>query len=293
MLLTPPGPMLTVRGPALFGPDRGREMSRQVYDRNFGGSAADNYERYFVPAIGAPLAADLVDAAALRPGERVLDVACGTGVVARLAAERVGDAGRVVGSDVNPAMLDVARSATPSASIGWHEANAESMPQADETFDVILCQMGLQFVPNKLAALREMRRVLVPGGRIVLNLPGPAPAPMSAFADALARHVNAEAASFVHLVFSLHDPGELRDMVGTAGFRDIDCRCTMKVLSVPPPEQFMWQYVHSTPMAGILAELDEQRRETLEHDVCAQWQEYCADGAMRLEVGMTTVIGRK
>lgn len=269
-------------------------MSRQVYDTQFRGSAADNYERYFVPAIGAPLAADLVDAAALRSGERVLDVACGTGVVTRLAAERVGDAGRVAGSDVNPAMLEVARSTAPAgASIEWHEADAESLPHADEGFDAVLCQMGLQFVSNKLAALREMRRVLVPDGRLVLNVPGPAPEPMSVFADALARHVTAEVASFIHLVFSLHEPGELRDMMRKADFRDIDVQRATKVLRVPPPEQFVWQYVHSTPMAGVFAELDEQRRAALERDVCKQWRAHCTDGAMTLEVGMTTAIGKK
>ncbi len=268
-------------------------MSREVYGDRFGGSAADNYERYFVPAIGAPLAADLVDAAALRPGERVLDVACGTGVVTRLAAERVGEHGRVAGSDVNPAMLDVARASRPEAQIEWHEASAESMPHADESFDVVLCQMGLQFVANKLAALREMRRVLVVGGRAVLNVPGPAPAPMSAFADALARRVTPEIASFVHLVFSLHDADELRDMMGSAGFRDVDVRQATKALRVPPPEQFMWQYVHSTPMAAAIAELDEQRRAALEGDVTAQWQAHRADGGMALDVGMTTVIGTK
>jgi SAM-dependent methyltransferase len=206
----------------------------------------------------------------------------------------MGDSGRVAGSDVNPAMLEVARStAPPGASIEWHEANAESLPHADESFDVVLCQMGLQFVPNRLAALREMRRVLVPGGRAVLNVPGPTPDPMAVFADALARHVTPDVASFMHLVFSLHEPGELRGMMDEAGFRDIDVQRATKTLRVPPPEQFLWQYVHSTPMAGALAEIDEGRRAALERDVCTQWEAYCADDAMILEVGMTTAIGRK
>lgn len=268
-------------------------MSREVYDTRFSGNEAENYERYFVPAIGAPLAADLVDAAALRPGERVLDVACGTGVVTRLAAERVGNDGRVAGSDVNPAMLDVARAVRTEPSIEWHQANVESMPHADESFDVVLCQMGLQFVPNKLAALREMHRVLAAGGRVVFNVPGPTPRLMSEFAEALARQVNPEAASFVHLVFSLNDPNELRDMMGSAGFRDVDVRRATKALRVPPPEEFMWQYIHSTPMAAVIAGLDEQRQEALERDVSEQWQSHRVDGGMALEVDMTTVIGRK
>jgi ubiquinone/menaquinone biosynthesis C-methylase UbiE len=268
-------------------------MSRQVYADEFGGSAADNYERYFVPAIGAPLAADLIDAAELRPGERVLDVACGTGVVTRLAVKRVGESGRVAGSDVNPAMLEAARSAAQGASIEWAEASAESMPYADESFDVVLCQMGLQFMANKLAALREMRRVLVPGGRVVLNVPGPTPAPMDAFAEALGRHVAAEASSFVHLVFSLNDPAELRDLMDGAGFRDVEVRRTKKDLLVPPAEQFMWQYIHSTPMAAVLAKLDDSAREAFERDLCEHWQAFAKNGGMELQVGMTTAIGRR
>ena len=267
-------------------------MASQVYGSEFDANPARNYECCFVPAIGAPLAADLVDAAALRRGERVLDVACGTGVVARLAAERVRDVGRVAGADINPAMLEVARSEVPGSPIEWHEANAESLPHADETFDVVLCQMGLQFIEDKAKALREMRRVLVPGGRLVLNVPGPAPGPMAALGEALARHATAEAASFVTLVFSLYEPDELRDMVAAAGFREVEVQRTTKALRVAPPEEFIWQYACSTPIAGVLAGLDERRRAALERDVGAQCRSYCTDGAMTLEVGMTTAIGR-
>jgi len=269
-------------------------MIRSVYDERFGGSAAERYERFFVPAIGAPLAADLIETAALRPGQRVLDVACGTGIVTRLAAERLGDSGQLVGTDVNPGMLEVARSVADGTPIEWREANAESLPLEDESFDVVLCQMGLQFIPNRLAASREMRRVLASGGHVVLNLPGPAPEPMAIFADALARHVDPKVASFLNLVFSLYEPHEVHEIMESAGFREIDVRRATKRLRVPPPEQFMWQYIQSTPMAGVFAELDKERRSALERDVCTQWQEHCSDdGAMRLEVPMTTAIGRR
>src|SRR5213594_3722286 len=124
--------------------------------KQYGGNAAENYERYFVPTIGTPFATALLDAAGLHRGERVLDVACGTGVVTRLAAERVGPDGALGGLDINPAMLAVARSVSSSgAPIEWHEASAESLPLADGSFDVVLSSLGLQFVSDKLSALGE------------------------------------------------------------------------------------------------------------------------------------------
>ena len=111
-------------------------MAEQHFGTAYGGNLPANYERFFVPAIGAPLATDLIRLAALRPGERVLDVACGTGVVARLASQQVGDTGTVTGLDVNPGMLAVARSATPpDMPIDWHEASAEAMSLPDASFD--------------------------------------------------------------------------------------------------------------------------------------------------------------
>ena len=115
----------------------------------YGGTAAENYERYFVPAIGGPLATDLTEVAALDAGERALDVACGTGIVARLAAERVGPTGSVDGLDVNPGMLAVARSvAPPGAAIEWHQSDAQALPFPEDAYDAALCQMGLQFLPT-------------------------------------------------------------------------------------------------------------------------------------------------
>lgn len=263
-------------------------------NKSFGGSAPENYERYFVPAIGAPVARDLVEVAALRSGERVLDVACGTGVVTRLAAERVGDAGSVAGSDIHPGMLAVARaSAPPDASITWYETAAEAMPLADGAYDVVLCQMGLQFFSNKPAALREMARVLAPGGRVVLNVPGPTPEPFSILADALARHVAPQVASFVHAVFSLNDAAELRRLLDDAGFRDVDVQAARRTLRLPPPEEFLWQYLHSTPLAEPVGKLDARARDTLERDVCERWRSHVVDGALSVSVRMLTATARK
>ena len=108
-------------------------MSQQMDWTGYGGSAAEIYERHMVPAIFGPWAEDLVACAAPQPGERVLDVACGTGVVARLVAERVGPAGQVVGLDLTPGMLTVARALPPpqGSMIEWREGNASAIPLAD------------------------------------------------------------------------------------------------------------------------------------------------------------------
>ena len=269
-------------------------MTQAVADRIEANSPAENYERFFVPAIGAPMAEDLVGAAGLQPGERVLDVACGTGVVARLAQERVGEAGTVAGLDVNPAMLAVARSRTPAGvSIEWHEASAESMPVPDGSFDVVLCQMGLQFLPDKPAALREMRRVLAAGGRVLISVPGPRPRMFAIMSEALAQHLGPDAASFVDLVFSMHDADEMAGLLRGAGFRTISAEAKPRTLRFPGPSDFLWQYIYSTPLAQAAARADEATREAVERDVCSQWQEFVTDGSMTLRLDVTTAIARE
>lgn len=269
-------------------------MVEQHFGKAFGDKPPVNYERYFVPAIGAPLATDLIRSASLRPGERVLDVACGTGVVARLASQQVSATGTVAGLDLNPGMLAVARAATPpGAPIEWHEASAEAMLFPDASFDVVLCQMGLQFMPDKHAALREMRRVLVRSGRLILNLPGPTPQLFNIMGAALERHIGAKAAGFVHQIFSLHDTAEVQDLVSGAGFHDVSVQSDTRLLHLPAPEEFLWQYVHSTPLAGVVAQVDDDRRDLLERDIVAEWQEFVKDRALVLRVRMVVATARK
>ena len=137
------------------------------------GSAPEVYERELVPAVFGVWAPILVELAQPRPSERVLDVACGTGIVARIAATRVGPGGTVVGIDLNPGMLSVARSvASPdprsAEQLQWQEASADKLPFPDGSFNVVYCQLGLQFFPDRPAALREMHRVLGAEGRLAL-----------------------------------------------------------------------------------------------------------------------------
>jgi ubiquinone/menaquinone biosynthesis C-methylase UbiE len=262
--------------------------------KQYGGNAAENYERYFVPTIGMPFATTLLDAAGLHRGERVLDVACGTGVVTRLAAERVAPNGAVAGLDINPAMLAVARSVPSSgAAIQWHEASAESLPLADGSFDVVLSSLGLQFVADKASALREMRRVLAPDGRLAIATVGPTPQPFAILEQALARHVKPEAAAFMRVVFSLHEPQELEKLTSGAGFREIEVRSKALILTFPGPAEYLWQYVHSTPLAAAIAQVDDVGRAALERDVVAGLRSFVKDRAVAFDVNVVLTTARK
>jgi ubiquinone/menaquinone biosynthesis C-methylase UbiE len=261
---------------------------------DYGGSVAEKYERFFVPAIGRPVADDLIEVAQPKLGERVLDVGCGTGVVTRLAAGRVGKSGTVAGVDVNPDMIEVARRNTPDAiPIDWYEASAESMPFPDASFDLVLCQMALQFIPDKLAALREMYRVLSPKGRLALNVPGPIPPPFADLAETLHREVGSDAAGFVQRVFSLNDEDELRQLLSSAGFRNIEAHASPKSLGVPAPRDFFWQYVHSTPLAASVLKTSDEDRSALENSVVSRWKRFAANGGMSFDVGVTTATAEK
>ncbi|HJR46380.1 MAG TPA: class I SAM-dependent methyltransferase [Actinomycetota bacterium] len=262
--------------------------------KQYGGNAAQNYQELFVPAIGRPFATALLDAAGLQEGERVLDIACGTGVVTRLAAERVGQNGAVGGLDINPAMLAVARSVPSSgAAIEWHEASAESLPLADGSFDVVISSLGLQFVPDKASALREMRRVLTSGGRVAIATVGPTPPLFEMLEQALARHLNPEVAAFMRVVFSLHDPQELEKLTSDTGFRDVEVRSKAVTLNLPGPATFLWDYIHSTPLAAAVAQMDEAGRAALESDVVRGWQSFVKDGVLAADANAVVTTARK
>lgn len=256
--------------------------TRTAYNASFGGNAAENYEKYFVPVIGGPFGADLVRDAALQPGERVLDVACGTGTIARLAAERVGPTGAVSALDVNAAMLSVARSLPSAIPIKWYETAAESVPLPDASFDVVLCQFGLQFMEGKSAALREMHRVLRPSGRLVISTPMP-----NAFFDvldrAIARHVSEEASAFVHAVFSMNDAAEMEALLREAGLEALAIRPHRKQLQLPAARDFMWQYIYCTPLMALLPQSGNAQTEALERDVVTGWKPWASGEGMRCD----------
>src|SRR5262249_34449334 len=133
---------------------------------------AEGYESYMVPTLFGPCAKILLQAADPKPGERVLDVGCGTGIVAREIASRMGATASVTAIDVSANMLAVARAASSreGLTIEWSEGNAEQLPFHDDAFDLVLCQFALMFVADKAVALSEMRRVVTENGRVLISV---------------------------------------------------------------------------------------------------------------------------
>lgn len=269
-------------------------MSSVSY-RNFTGTAAENYERYFVPAIGTPASVTLLRAADLREGERVLDVACGTGLIARLAAERVGHAGSVTGIDVAPDMIDVAQAAPApaGASIEWHVGDAVSLPFPDDSYDVVLCQMGLMFIEDRPAAVSEMRRVLAPGGRLVVTTPGEIQPPFERMEQAIIEHISPELGGFVRVVFSMHDPDAVATLLRDGGLEEVSAEVAAAALQLAPPAEFLWQYINLTPMGQFVAQAPETAQSAMEQQVVEHWQPYVTDGSTRFDQPMVIATGRK
>ncbi len=201
---------------------------------------AETYERYMVPALFAPAAEHLLAVARLRPGERVLDVGTGTGIVARLAAPNVGPAGSVAGLDVSPAMLNVARAmaAEEGLTIDWNDGQAEALPYPDESFDLVLSQFALMFFTDRAGALAEMRRVLTPGGRVALSVfQGIDRHPFyQALDDAIERRLGMSA---VGEIFALGDADALGASLTRAGFRDVVVEPFPITASFPNPDAFL------------------------------------------------------
>ena len=255
------------------------------------GSPAEIYERHMVPAIFAPWSADLLELVEPQPGERVLDVACGTGIVARNAASMVGATGRVVGIDMNASMLEIARS--NDAPVEWREGDALAMPFLDQEFDVVVCQQGLQFFPDRSKALREMHRVLVPNGRLGIAVwcgsieasPG-----YLALAQALERHVDASTAKLMDDLFCLADASEIRALLDGGGFREVTVLRESKLACFASPEEFTRALAIGSIMRRAGTQFSDETMRLLIEDVSAALQPYVsADGlAFPMEAQLAT-----
>jgi len=232
------------------------------------GSAAGLYERYLVPAVTLQWALDLVARVKVRQDDQLLDVACGTGVVARVAAQRVGSGGRVVGLDLNSTMLAVARSSPKvrGVPIEWYEGSALALPFDEDEFGVVLCQFGLQFFPDAAEALREMRRVLPPGGRVGLSVFAEIEEnPVAhAFSDVLDRRLGEGASLAKRNEHALSDRDVLYSLFVEAGFARVRLEPVAKTSRFPSIAEYVRFQLRATPLAAVFARYDRHERGRLE-----------------------------
>ena len=238
--------------------------------------AARLYERVVARHILGPWAPSLVDAARLAAGERVLDLACGTGVVARLAAQRTSPSGRVTGVDLNAGMISVARSlpAPEGAQVEWLEGSALAVPLPDAGVDIVLCQQGLQFFPDKALALREMRRVLDRGGRLALSVWSGSGIYNSTVGEALTRFAGEDTASRFLASRKVPAKEDLERLAVEAGFSDVKVRIDRMNVHLPRLDGFVLEHLAGTPVAGSIAALDAESRKNIGASVMRELQRF-------------------
>ena len=243
-------------------------------------SAPELYERYLVPAITSIWAADLLDRLRVEPQELVLDIACGTGAVIRRLAT-VAHGARLVGTDLNAAMLKIARSINTERPIEWVEGSALDLPFSAKSFDVVLCQLGLQFFPDRPLALREMVRVLRPGGRVGLSVYSAIERTPAAYAfvQALDRRLGPNSSRTKRAEHVFPDPDEVKSLMEGAGFSDVNVATVTKQINFPSMLDYVRFQLVATPMANLLKSAEAPERDAVIASIAA-------DAASRLDDGM-------
>src|SRR5680860_1366749 len=229
--------------------------------------AAEFYESAFVPAFFAQWAPVLCEAAGIESGQSVLDVACGTGIVARTAADLVAPDGTIVGVDLNEAMLTVARRVRPG--IDFRQGRADNLPFPDESFNTVLCQMALMFFPDRGKALAEMARVVADGGTVAVVVPGvlDSQAAFAPFVAMAARHAGPEAMSLLSTYFVCGDLEQLKGLFESGGMVVTTARTHRGTYRAPSVDAFVTTEVESTPLIERISKDVYQRIRADAHEV--------------------------
>lgn len=216
--------------------------------------AAEVYESCFVPAIFGAWAGPVAEAAGIRTGNKVLDVGCGTGVLAREALRLVGQDGEVVGLDLNAGMLAVAARTEPG--IEWRQGDAASLPFEDGVFDVVVSQFALMYFPDRVASLREMWRTLAPRGRLAVAVWAPIghARGFQILADVAGRQCGRKAADLLVAPFVLGDRAELATLLVDSGIPDANIALHDGSIRFPSVREFIRIEVKGSPLADMLSD---------------------------------------
>jgi len=246
-------------------------------------TCAEAYEKFMVPGMFAHWTEQVVRLAAPQRGEHVLDVACGTGIGARVAARSVGSAGKVVGLDLDPGVIEVARKVTRDTAtpLEWHCASALKMPFKNAEFDLCLCLQGLQFFPDRIAGPGEIRRVLKPTGRLFASLWGPLENNAGHYAVVQALENQKVDASAAKKACSFSNPDEIRDTLTRAGFTSIELRTEDGVSHFASMQAFIDGMTIGSPSTRhAVALLPENGKDRFVMDVSKKLEPYLSNGEL-------------
>jgi ubiquinone/menaquinone biosynthesis C-methylase UbiE len=241
----------------------------------------ETYEQYIVPTWMADWSSDLIGAGGVGPGKRVLDVACGTGIIARKAAGIIGTGGRIAAFDLNEGMLRVARECAVregATAIEWHHGDVSRMPFSSGEFDTVLCQQGLQFFADKAAALREMNRVLADGGTLALSVWGrPEKSPhVPVIIDVFTEYFGEDSATIFKVACSLSRHEVLQALVQDAGFTHIQIRSEIRIARHLSLTELLPAYFSVLPVAAQITAMPEEERTRMFRSIeskLADWRE--------------------
>lgn len=227
----------------------------------------DIYEKYMVPLWFGRWAEALVKCIDLKETEKVLDVACGTGVATRLAKDKVGLTGHVDGLDINASMLSKAKEIASGLDINWIESDIGSTNLPSAAYDAIISQHGYHYFPDKPAALCEFRRLLKPGGRIAFSIWDSHSPYTLAICSAVEKFISPEVAARQRSQRSTPSADELHDQVRNAGFLGINVQRQQLMMDVPLAVEFVPLHLCSMPIADAYLALDEATKQLLINDV--------------------------
>jgi len=252
---------------------------------------AQLYENNYVPTLFGPWAPRVAGAAGIRSGDRVLDVGCGTGILAREAARRVGVDGHVAGLDLDEGMLSVARLVGPG--IEWRQGDAGDLPFADESFDVVVSQFALMYFPDRPAALREMMRVLMPGGRLVVAVWAPHERATGyvELARIARRFAGEEAVEIIRKPHVLGQPETLKSLFNQAGIGNPAIAIQDGIYTQPSIDYFLESEVKGSPLNNLFD--DESYPPFLEETIAALAPFLAPNGELAMPMDATIVIAQK
>jgi SAM-dependent methyltransferase len=263
----------------------------------FVGSIPENYDRYLGPVLFEPYARDLAARLQVGDGGRVLELACGTGIATRRLRERMPASARLVATDLNEPMLEIAKRRIGGApGVEWRQADACALPFPPASFDAVVCQFGLMFVPDKPAAFREARRVLVPGGQFLFNTWDAIDRnPFARIAVATLREqVPVDPPTFYDLPFSMHDRAAIAALLDGAGFDADDARIAGVVLEgqSPAARDLATGLIEGNPVGPSLRERGGVSTDALRDSLAAALASEMGDRPARVALRALVVSAR-